>query len=128
GVVLAGLDRSRGQHERGSATGTSGLDVDDGHTRHPETAQHLVARGHSPIGGPAECGLEPTLAHTGLAQCSPHGLDAHVCGGDTLETTKGMDPHSGNDDAGHDASAGAKANVTTSRPSASVCNGTMRNC
>src|SRR5204862_297421 len=45
GVVLTGANGARRQHQGGTAAGTTGLDVDDRHPRHPESAEHLVARG-----------------------------------------------------------------------------------
>ena len=53
------------------AAGAAGLDVDDGHARHAEAAEDLVARGHPAVGGAAERGLEAALAHAGLARGRP---------------------------------------------------------
>ena len=48
--------------ERGAPTGAAGLDVDDGHAGHAETAEHLVPGGHPAVGRAAEGGLEVALA------------------------------------------------------------------
>jgi hypothetical protein len=98
------------QHERGAPAGTAGLDVDDGHARHAETAQHLVAGRHAAVGRAAERGLEPTLADCPPHGARPHRHHAHVGGRDAFEAAEGMHPDAGDDDALHDAGhAGAKA-------------------
>ena len=105
-VVLPGPDGRRRQHQRGAAAGAAGLDVEDGHARHAEAAEHLVARGHPAVGGAAEGRLEVALADARLAQRRPHGDDAHVGGGDAVEAAEGMQADTGHGDVGH---AGAKA-------------------
>ena len=123
GVVLPRTDGRRRQHERGSPAGAAGLHVDDGHARHAEAAEHLVARRDTAVGGATEGGLKVALADPRLAQRGAHGHYTHVGRRDAVETAERVQADTGHGDAGH---AGAKAYVTTSLPSGSRCSGTIR--
>ena len=72
--------------ERGATAGTARFDVDDGHPRHAEPAEDLVAGGHAAVGGAAEGGLKAALADAGFPQRGADGVHPHVGRGHALET------------------------------------------
>ncbi len=127
-VVLPRPNGRRGEHEGRTSAGATRLDIDDRHAGHTEPAQDLVPGGDAAVGRSAEGRLKASLAHARLTQRGPHSHHAHVGGRDAVETAERMhaDPCD-HDSVVHEAPSGAKANVTTSLPSASRCSGTMRN-
>ena len=57
----------------------------------------------------AQAGLEAAATDPGLFEGSTHGPYPHIGGRRAVESAKRMQAHTGDDDALHDGSAGAKA-------------------
>ena len=99
--MLPGPNGVGGEDQRGGAARTAGLHVDDGHARHSQDVQHLVAGSHPPVGGAAEGGLEAPAPQAGLGEARPHGGDTHLGHGPALEPAEWMDPDAGDLDLSH---------------------------
>ena len=103
GVIGTGADGPGPEHEGGPAAGAARFDVDDGHARHAQARQHLVARRHPAVGGGAEGGLEPAPGDAGVEEGAVHGGHAHVGDGPVLEAAEGVDGDPGHVHGRHDA-------------------------
>src|SRR5262249_11677858 len=114
------------EHQRGTAARAPGLDVDDGDAGSADGPEHLVARRHARIRGPAEGGLEPGVAR--LAQRPADRRDAELGHGPVLEPAEGVDADAGDPDGCRQVPpTGANVYVTTSVPSSSVSSGASAN-